>query len=221
VTSSLHSAVQMSTYHIDVRNVALRSFRDKIILPLSSRLRDRLSLPNRQDNYQETSAYQQPRLQQMYVCCLMPFANLTQIYSRLLVLTSQRRQRPVTFSLTTPAPQPTPGEAAITDLLRIVRSPRPQYNARTQTMKMGPMSPLTRAPSFLSGGLPRDRRGRIAHKQKGKGLAHLVGLGSGDDDQEMLGDETPRNGSSTHIVDFEREREFLEALRSVSSCFAP
>lgn len=81
---------------------------------------------------------------------------------------------------------------------------------------MGPMSPLTRAPSFLSGGLPRDRRGRIAQKQKGKGLAHLVGLGSGED-EDMLGDETPRGGSSSYVVEVEREREreFLEALRCV------
>ena len=56
-----------STSHIDVRSVALRSFRDKVILPLSSRLHTRLAMPNRQDNYQETSAYQRPRLQQMYI----------------------------------------------------------------------------------------------------------------------------------------------------------
>jgi hypothetical protein len=62
----MNSAFQASTYHIDVRSVALRSFRDKVILPLFTRLYARLSLPNRQDNYQDTSAYQQPRLQQMY-----------------------------------------------------------------------------------------------------------------------------------------------------------
>lgn len=67
----MNSAFQVSTYHIDVRNVALRSFRDKVILPLFPRLYTRLSLPNRQDNYQETSTYQQPRLQQMYDACLL------------------------------------------------------------------------------------------------------------------------------------------------------
>lgn len=197
VPSSMNSAFQVSTYHIDVRNVALRSFRDKVILPLFTRLYARLSLPNRQDNYQETSTYQQPRLQQM-----------------LLVLTSQKRPRPVTFSLATPAPQPTAGEAAITDLLRIVRSPKTNFDARTQALKLGPLSPLARAPSFLSGGLPRDRRGRIAHKQKGKGVNDLVldGVGDGDD---AYGDETPRNGPSYMLeVEREREREFLEALRS-------
>jgi hypothetical protein len=122
----------------------------------------------------------------------------------------------VTFSLTTPAPQPTAGEAAITDLLRVVRSPRTHSDARTQALKLGPLSPLSRAPSFLSGGLPRDRRGRIAHKQKGKGVDNLVGLDGVGDSDDALGDETPRNGPSHMLeVEREREREFLEALRFV------
>ncbi|GLB37246.1 putative hbrB-like [Lyophyllum shimeji] len=195
-SSSMSSSASSSS--IDVRSVALRSFRDKVILPLFQRLYARLSMPNRQDNFQETSAYQQPRLQQM-----------------LLVLTSQRRPRPVAFSLTTPAPAPTPGEEAINDLLRIVRNPRPQYDARTPALnKLGPMSPLTRAPSFLSGAQPRDRRGRIAHKHTGK-PTHLTGLGRGGE-EENLGDETPRVGAASSKADLEREREreFLEALRS-------
>ncbi|KAF5385991.1 hypothetical protein D9615_002415 [Tricholomella constricta] len=197
VASSLSGSA--STSHIDVRSVALRAFRDRVILPLFQRLYMRLSMPNRQDSYQETSTYQQPRLQQM-----------------LLVLTSQRRPRPVAFSLTTPAPTPTPGEQAITDLLRIVRSPRQQYDARTQALKkLGPMSPLARAPSFLSGGLPRDRRGRIAQKQNGR-VPHLEGLTGVAGEDEKNGHEA-RTGPVTHnMADFEREREreFLEALRS-------
>lgn len=214
----MNSAFQVSTYHIDVRNVALRSFRDKVILPLFTRLYARLSLPNRQDNYQETSTYQQPRLQQMYGAFVIVSSRAeAALDTRLLVLTSQKRPRPVTFSLATPAPQPTAGEAAITDLLRIVRSPKTNFDARTQALKLGPLSPLARAPSFLSGGLPRDRRGRIAHKQKGKGVNDLVldGVGDGDD---AYGDETPRNGPSYMLeVEREREREFLEALRFVRS----
>lgn len=148
------------------------------------------------------------------VFCLFNKAHAGLI-TRLLVLTSQKRSRPVTFSLTTPAPQPTPGEAAVADLLRIVRSPRVYLDARTQALRLGPLSPLSRAPSFLSGGLPRDRRGRIAHKQKGKGVNDLIsdGLADGDD---TFGDETPRNGPSQMLeVEREREREFLEALRFV------
>jgi hypothetical protein len=148
----------------------------------------------------------------MLLCCFSIRAQ-SGLDTRLLVLTSQQRSRPVTFSLTTPAPQPTAGEAAIADLLRIVRSPRAHFDARTQASKLGPLSPLSRAPSFLSGGLPRDRRGRIAHKQKGKDEVVLDGFGDSDN---AVGDETPRNGPSHMLeVEREREREFLEALRFV------
>jgi len=209
-----------STSHIDVRSVALRSFRDKVILPLSSRLYMRLAMPNRQDNYQETSAYQLPRLQQMYV--FPPTISSTPVdrYHRLLVLTSQRRQRPVAFSLTTPAPAPTPGEAAITDLLRLVSIPGHQL----QTSKSpGHMSPLNRAPSFLSGGVPRDRRGRIAYKSHGKGLQPFAGPGDGRDGESegRRGDETPRSAHYIGVVERERDREFLEALRLISFISCP
>ncbi|KAG5646283.1 hypothetical protein DXG03_003879 [Asterophora parasitica] len=212
--SSGSSNGSTSTTHIDVRSVALRAFRDRVILPLFQRLYMRLSMPNRQDTYQEPSTYQQPRLQQM-----------------LLVLTSQRRPRPVAFSLTTPAPTPTAGEQAITDLLRVVRSPRQQLDTRAQSMKPGPMSPLSRAPSFLSGGLPRDRRGRIAQKQQGGGGEGRVPPLPGAGDDERYGEKhgslnpNPNGGELARtapaplhgsVADFEREREreFLEALRS-------
>lgn len=185
ISSSLN---HISTSSIDVRTVALRSFRDRVILPLFQRLYARLSIPNRQDTFQETVTYQQPRLQQM-----------------LLVLSSQSRQRPVTFSLTTPTPQPTAGEAAISDLLRVVRNPRANTDPRSQPYNPVPGS-QTRTPSFLSGGLPRDRRGRIAQKQSGKGPPQ---------EEDKFGDETPRVGPSyVADVEREREREFLEALRS-------
>ncbi|KAJ3518142.1 hypothetical protein NLJ89_g65 [Agrocybe chaxingu] len=138
-------------------------------------------------------SHQQPRLQQM-----------------LLVLSAQSRHLPVTFSLTTPTPQPTAGEAAIRDLLRLVRSPRPQADPNTK-FKNSPAF-QTRTPTFLSGGLPRDRRGRVAGK--GKNIPELRGLAQGE--EEQFGDDTPRLGPSSYIVEAEREREreFLEALRS-------
>ncbi|TFK25492.1 HbrB-domain-containing protein [Coprinopsis marcescibilis] len=181
---------------IDVRTVALKSFRDRVVYPLYPRLHARLSLPNRQDVFQETGGYQQPRLQQM-----------------LLVLSAQSRQRPVAMSLTAPVPQPTPEEAAISDLLHLVRNPHPQTSARKQPFKTG-FQPRT--PSFLSGGLPRDRRGRIA-KKKTTGPSDLsTAVGPFDDDD--LGDDTPRHGlsSGTYVLDIDREkeREMLEALRS-------
>jgi hypothetical protein len=67
------SAMQVSAYHIDVRTVALRSFRDSVILPLFPRLLACLSLPNRQDQFPDGAETQQPRLQQMYVA-LHPFS---------------------------------------------------------------------------------------------------------------------------------------------------
>ncbi len=74
---SISSISALSPQHIDVRAVALRSFRDKVILPLAPRLKARLSMTNRQDNFQETPGYQQPRLQQMCVVLLALMASLT------------------------------------------------------------------------------------------------------------------------------------------------
>ncbi|KAJ7134988.1 HbrB-like-domain-containing protein [Mycena crocata] len=181
--------------YIDVRTIALRSFRDKVVVPLAPRLRTCIVSRQEKENAPETIA--QPRLQQM-----------------LLVLTSQSRQRPPPISLTSAPPQPSPSEAAVADLLRAVRTPRPQFDARAATST--PISPA-RAPSFLSGGLPRDRRGRIA--QKSLNLTAVGGTGAlnargiteeGEDD--LFGDETPRVAQG--LKEREREREFLEALRS-------
>ena len=78
-----------------------------------------------------------------------------------------------------------------------------------------------RAPSFLSGGLPRDRRGRIAQKRNlgvvGGGLG-ASGESGEEGGWEDGGGETPRNGfvqrDSTLDLERERERIFLEGLRS-------
>jgi len=61
------SSTSTSTHHIDVRTVALRSFRDRVILPPFQRLYTRLSKHNRQDGFQDAHNYQQPRLKQMCV----------------------------------------------------------------------------------------------------------------------------------------------------------
>ncbi|KAF9484479.1 HbrB-domain-containing protein [Pholiota conissans] len=194
--SSISSSINpTSTYHIDVRSVALKSFRDRVILPPFQRLYARLSLSSRQDGLQEANSYQQPRLQQM-----------------LLVLASQSTQMPVTFSLTTRIPQPTAGESAIKDLLRLVRNPRPESDPHNPKFKNSPGF-QARTPTFLSGGLPRDRRGRVA--LKGKNPPDLARFGSTED---PYGDDTPRIGggpaSFAVEIEREREREFLEALRS-------
>ncbi|KAJ7782858.1 HbrB-like-domain-containing protein [Mycena metata] len=134
----------MAPNNIDVRTVALRSFRDKVIVPLATRLRTCIVNREEKENAQDTAT--QARLQQMLL--------------------------------------PSPNEAAVADLLRAVRSPRPQFDAKAATT---PISP-PRAPSFLSGGLPRDRRGRIA--QKSLNLVGIKVTEEGDDD--LFGDETPK-----------------------------
>ncbi|EAU91348.2 hypothetical protein CC1G_07383 [Coprinopsis cinerea okayama7 len=194
---SSKSTAQLSTGtpSIDVRTVALRSFRDRVVYPLYPRLYSRLSLPNRQDVFPETAGYQQPRLQQM-----------------LLVLSSLHRQRPV-LSLTAPPVQPTPFEAAITDLLQLVRNPHPQAASRKQPFRNGAVS---RTPSFLSGGLPRDRRGRIAKKGMNLSESAIAFTALDEDD---YGEDTPRLGlsaSGSYVVDIDREkdRELLDSLRS-------
>lgn len=77
-----------------------------------------------------------------------------------------------------------------------------------------------RAPSFLSGGLPRDRRGRIAQKRNLGGIGYGASGpgGEGGEEGDDAGGETPRNGfvESFSMLDLEREREriFLDGLRS-------
>ncbi|TRM69700.1 HbrB-like-domain-containing protein [Schizophyllum amplum] len=160
---------------IDVRTAALRAFRDRVIAPLAPRLHARLAAAR--DAPLASPSYQQPRLQQM-----------------LLVLSSQARARPqTTFSaLTAPPTPPAPAEAAITDLLRTLRAP---VHAHAHPAAPGAPS------SFLAGGVPRDRRGRVGRRAGNWQGLSLDGLG----DEVGAGGLTPRN---------DREREFLEALRS-------
>ena len=69
--------------------------------------------------------------------------------------------------------------------------------------------PAGRAPSFLSAGLPRDRRGRIAQKMERRALQGHIEDDEGNED----GGETPRIGGGFSDSAREREREFLESLR--------
>ncbi|KAI0633910.1 HbrB-like-domain-containing protein [Trametes polyzona] len=138
---------------IDVRALALVAFRDRVVLPLYPRLNARLTMPKEERAHahasDESSEPYQARLQQM-----------------LLVLVSQRSQRLASLSLTAPPPQPTAGEAAIAHLLRGMHHHHGGLgggpggaHARART--------VTGAPSFLSAGLPRDRRGRIGARGAG------------------------------------------------------
>ncbi|RDX47128.1 HbrB-domain-containing protein, partial [Lentinus brumalis] len=164
---------------IDVRALALVSFRDRIILPLFPRLHARLTMSK--DEHMLGTEAQQARLQQM-----------------LLVLVSQRAPLLASLSLTAPPPQPTAGEAAITRLLRALHAPLATIAPRHTRM-----TAASGAPSFLSAGLPRDRRGRIAQKAD-------LGTGAGREGET----DTPRGGVSFADPGRERDKELLESLRS-------
>ena len=163
-----------TTSPIDVRTIALRQFRDKIIVPIASRLETRLismrpggsfssatSVPG-MNGTAEVSSYQHPRLQQM-----------------LLVLHSQAQHTRPALSLTAPAPNLSPQELAIRrllDALAAYRAASSGTNSARNSRTGAPLNPPRhrRAPSFLSGGTPRDRRGRIG-----------IGLNAGvDEDKE-------------------------------------
>ncbi|KAK7472898.1 hypothetical protein VKT23_001005 [Stygiomarasmius scandens] len=185
---------QKSVSQIDVRTIALRCFRDKIIVPLSGRLSVRLSSAIKQDDWDVPS-----RLEQM-----------------LLVLTSQSRQRLPTLTLTPLSSQLSPAESAVADLLLVLRLPRSLVSGRNGLKARSGPGTGPRAPSFLSNNTPRDRRGRIAQRRHAKGLA-IVGFPTGDPD-DGSGDETPRNATSGFAdVDRDKGREFLEVLRNAEA----
>ncbi|KAH9170146.1 HbrB-domain-containing protein [Lactarius sanguifluus] len=162
-STSIPSYPLATSSHIDVRTVALRSFRDKIILPIATALNARLNVL-KQEGLPESHTY--PRLQQM-----------------LLVLQ---------------------GELAVQHLLKVVRSDASGTRAAAQ--RRGPYAAGTH--SFLSGNVPRDRRGRIAHKP---GPLSLDEPGSDFEDDAL----TPRLGLSAGTAAAgSAGRELLESLRS-------
>lgn len=166
------------TQQIDVRTIALRYFRDQIIYPAFPVLHDRLN--TLKERYPQTTGYP-PRLQQM-----------------LLVLLSQRTL-PVLYSLTVSPPPPPPGEEAVQLLLRAIRTPLVQISPDNKHY-FG----ATGAPSFLSAGVPRDRRGRIARKPD-----HALTIDL-PPDEDPHGEDTPRLGAAFT----DQGRELLESLKS-------
>ncbi|KAI0780338.1 HbrB-like-domain-containing protein [Fomes fomentarius] len=225
--SGLHfQSAATTTNKIDVRALALVSFRDRVILPLFPRLYARLTMSKDEVQNVVGPESMQARLQQM-----------------LLVLVSQRSHRPASLSLTAPPPQPSTGEAAITRLLRALHAPIATLGAPRHAGRTGA------APSFLSAGLPRDRRGRIAQKADvgsprangrrwkarselddaygvlgGGGYAEEIAAGSygggyvdrygGAGDWEDADTDTPRVGVTFADPVRARDKELLESLRS-------
>jgi len=188
---SMSSIMLQSAPQIDVRTVALQSFRDAVILPIYHRMYSRLTA-SKEDIVPESPLSSQPRLQQM-----------------LLVLVSQR-PRPLSFSLTSAPPQPTEGEAAVQHLLRAIRAPLTQLE---RNMQRG-------SSTYLSTAQPRDRRGWIAQKydRRRTGIRRPSGVTAEGEEAEEDGggDETPRMAARfahlTHLR--ERDKEFLDSLRS-------
>ncbi|KAG8902461.1 Dicer-like protein 1 [Tulasnella sp. 403] len=189
----------LSSSPIDVRTLTLRSFRDAIILPIFERLHSLVTFPTAKDTRRE---YSQPRFQQM-----------------LLVLTSI--QMP-TVSLSMNDSPLSPGEHAITHLLRAARNPNsgsfplnPYPNASARRRTMGPSS--------FSGGAPRDRRARIARKDDAFD-DRVLGLfptdQPNDPNRQVDPDETPTpvrlptGENMQHIQRMREERQFLDSLRS-------
>jgi len=125
-------------------------------------------------------------------------------------LTSLTRQLPLTFSLTTPKQELTESEAAVRDLLRLVRHPREQNDK----FKNSPAF-QTRTPTFLSTGVPRDRRGRVALKPSadtGKTTRRISALGL---EYDVASDEPRRSGRPSYVdIEQEQNQGFLEALKS-------
>lgn len=52
---------------IDVRKIALRAFRDSVVLPIAQRLQRQIQNPDPDDQSAEVVEYQKARLEQMYV----------------------------------------------------------------------------------------------------------------------------------------------------------
>ena len=88
-------------------------------------------------------------------------------------------------------------------LLRAIRTPLVQISPDNRHY-FG----ATGAPSFLSAGLPRDRRGRIARKLEAGG----GGAARAEDDAR--GEDTPRIGAAFGGAAREREMQLLASLRS-------
>ncbi|KAH9853226.1 HbrB-like-domain-containing protein [Lenzites betulinus] len=166
---------------IEVRALALVAFRDRIVLPLFPRLYAQMSmLPTKDEPDGEaappssSSEPYQGRLQQM-----------------LLILVSQRSQRLVTLSLTAPPPPPSAGEAALARLLRAMHAPalsqHPGAGVGVGVGAGGDTKIPRGAPSFLSAGLPRDRRGRIGARGGSESVAGTTGNTAGGAELDARG----------------------------------
>jgi len=128
----------ISSHHIDVRTLTLRAFRDKVLIPLHPRVSYLLS--SEKTLFHENVEHSHSRLRQM-----------------LLVLVSIGTSRPGFYD---PSFQgPTSGEETVFQLLRATNKASGQSTTHKIVLEQS-----QKQPSFVSAGIPRDRRGRIARK---------------------------------------------------------
>ncbi|KAG8681586.1 hypothetical protein FRC09_017381 [Ceratobasidium sp. 395] len=182
---------------IDVRNVVLQSFRDSIIEPIWQKLYDQFLSMGKDVEAGIALGDRYSRLQQM-----------------LLVLSSAS---PRSISMTQPPTPVSAGEEAVTHLLRaILRVRALAYSGGgAQAHQRFPPPPIlgfggpssnTGAAGMLFGAAPRDRRGRIARRD----ISYRdMNMFDEDGEGDLFGKEELDVKSER-----QREREFLEALKS-------
>ncbi|CAE6408522.1 unnamed protein product [Rhizoctonia solani] len=180
---------------IDVRNVVLQSFRDSIIQPIWQKLYDQLVAMGKDVEASASLGDRSARLQQMLLV-------LSSASSRSILLSQSSQLSPMN-----------PGEEAVTHLLRaILRVRALASSGGTQPHQRLPPPPAlgfgghsasTGAAGMLFGAAPRDRRGRIAHKEP----VQREGMVFSDDaDGDVF-------APSRDEIDV-KERQFLESLKS-------
>ncbi|KAF8515436.1 HbrB-like-domain-containing protein, partial [Gautieria morchelliformis] len=164
-----------STQSIDVRLLALRSFRDSIIFPIFSRLHTLLSSPPKEDDMERSY---RPKLQQM-----------------LLVLVSCAKH---CHTLAAPLPSPSQGESAATHLLRAIRSPDTVVSTRPFSVARHPSFFSSAAPRDRRGRVSR----KSGHYSTSNTKTPIEKWDQGSDDND---DETPRNAGFRGERDREKE----------------
>ncbi|CUA75405.1 hypothetical protein RSOLAG22IIIB_05877 [Rhizoctonia solani] len=180
---------------IDVRNVVLQSFRDSIIQPIWQKLYDQLVAMGKDVEASASLGDRSARLQQMLLV-------LSSASSRSILLSQFSQLSPMN-----------PGEEAVTHLLRAILRVRAlassggaqphQRLPPPPALGFGGPSAGTGAAGMLFGAAPRDRRGRIAHKEP---LQRDGVLFSDDTDGDVF-------APSRDEIEV-KERQFLDSLKS-------
>ncbi|CAE6462740.1 unnamed protein product [Rhizoctonia solani] len=184
---------------IDVRNVVLQSFRDSIIYPIWQKLYDQLVAMGKDVEASASLGDRSARLQQMLLV-------LSSASSRSILLSQSSQLSPMS-----------PGEEGVTHLLRAILRVRALGNSGgTQPHQRFPPPPAlgfggpsagTGATGMLFGATPRDRRGKIAHKES----TQRDGIVFPDDADA---DVFAASRDEVETKDRQKERQFLDSLKS-------